>query len=301
MLTHADERRAGGSSPSQHAPNSLPNLIVIGAQKCGTTSLHYYLDRHPEIAMSRAKELNFFVESGSWGKGLDWYAAQFDATAPVRGESSPAYTNHPYHSGVPARLHSVLPNAKLVFLVRDPIERIVSQYLHDFSVGKEDRPIEEALADGLATHPYVARSRYFMQLEQYLPFFEPARILVLTQEELLAERVRTIRKVLDFLDVDPDFYDPRFERIKHRTSSHRRRRTRAGTAVAALAGAATQRFQPPRWLAWKAERLLVFPFARRIERPVLSASVREQLIAELEDDANRLREFTGKELESWCV
>jgi Sulfotransferase domain len=308
MLRHTNERLAGGAGASPHAangapgrPESLPNLIVIGAQKCGTTSLHYYLDRHPEIAMSRAKELNFFVASGSWTKGVDWYAAQFDPAARVRGESSPAYTNYPVHNGVPERVHSVVPDAKLVFLVRDPLERIVSQYLHDYSAGKEQRPVEEALADGLASHPYVARSRYYMQLEQYLPFFEPERILVLTQEELLTERAKTIGQVFEFLEVDPDFYDPRFERIKHRTSSHRRRRTPAGTAVASLALAATRRFNPPRWLAWKAERLLVFPFARRIERPALTSAVREQLIAELEEDANRLREFTGKELEGWCV
>ena len=281
--------------------DALPNLIVIGAQKCGTTSLHYYLDQHPDISMSRAKELDFFVADGSWSKGLDWYAAQFDARATVRGESSPSYTNYPRHGGVAARLHSVIPDAKLVYLVRDPLERIVSQYLHDYSMGKEHRPIEEALAGGLGTHLYVARSRYFMQLEQYLPFFEPASILVLTQEELLVDRVRTIRRVFEFVGVDPDFYDPRFERIKHRTSSHRRRRTRAGTGVASLAGAATRRLQPPRWLAWKAERLLVFPFARRIERPLLTDAIRDQLIAELKDDANRLRDFTGKELQEWCV
>lgn len=251
--------------------------------------------------MSRAKELDFFIASGSWSKGLDWYAAQFDAAAPVRGESSPSYTNFPRHSGVAAKLHSVVPDAKLVYLVRDPLERIISQYLHDFSAGKEHRPIDEVLADGLDAHPYVVRSRYFMQLEQYLPFFEPGRILVLTQEELLAERVRTIRTVFDFLEVDRDFYDPRFERIKHRTSSHRRRRTRAGTAVASLAGAATRRFQPPRWLAWKAERLLVFPFSRRVVRPLLGDAIQERLIAGLKDDADRLREFTGNELECWCV
>lgn len=308
MLRSAGTRRAAAptssanpSSGAPEQPGSLPNLIVIGAQKCGTTSLHYYLDQHPEIAMSRAKELDFFAGSSSWSKGLDWYAAQFDAGATVRGESSVSYTNYPLHRGVPARLHSAVPDAKLVYLVRDPLERIVSQYLHDFSAGTEHRPIEQALADGLGAHPYVARSRYYMQLEQYLPFFQPARILVLTQEELLTERVRTIRKVFDFLEVDPDFYDPKFERIKHRTSSHRRRRTWAGTAVASLAGAASRRFQPPRWLAWKAERLLVFPFARRVERPVLDGAVREQLIAELKEDANQLREFTGKELEGWCV
>jgi Sulfotransferase domain len=274
---------------------------VIGAQKCGTTSLHYYLDQHPEIAMSRAKELNFFVARGSWSKGVDWYAAQFDPAAPVRGESSPAYTNYPIHDGVPARMHSVVPDAKLVFVVRDPLERIVSTYLHDYSAGKQDRPIEQALADEISTHPYVVRSKYFFQLEQYLPYFPPEAILVLAQEDLLHDRAETMRRVFEFLGVDASFYHPKFERLKHRTRSHRRRKTSAGRAATALARRATRRFEPPRWIAWRAERLLVFPLARRIERPVLAGAVREQLIDELSEDAYRLRALTGEEFGRWCV
>ena len=251
--------------------------------------------------MARAKELNFFLAQGSWAKGLDWYAAQFDGGAMVRGESSPAYTNYPVHDGVPARMHSVVPDAKLIFLVRDPLERIVSQYLHDYSTGKEDRPIEQTLADGISTHPYVVRSRYFFQLEQYLPCFPLERILVLAQEDLLHDRARTMRRVFEFVGVDASFYHPRFERLRHQTRSNRRRRTWAGTVVSAVARRATRHVEPPRWIVWKAERLLVFPLARRIERPVLSASFRAQLSTELADDANRLRGLTGKDFQSWCV
>jgi hypothetical protein len=275
--------------------------VVIGAQKCGTTSLHYYLDQHPEISMARAKELNFFVARGTWTKGLDWYAAQFDAGAPVRGESSPAYTNYPVHGGVPARMHSVVPNAKLVFLARDPIERIVSQYVHDYSAGKVDRPLAEVLADGISTHPYVLRSRYFLQLEQYLAFFPREQILVLAQEDLLNDRPPTMRQVFEFLEVDDSFYHPKFEQLKHRTSNDRRRKTRLGRAVSLAARELTARFHPPRWIAWKAERLLVFPLSRRIERPVVGGALTEQLAAELGDDANRLRELTGKEFASWSL
>ncbi len=251
--------------------------------------------------MTRTKELNFFVARGTWTKGVDWYAAQFDASAPVRGESSPAYTNYPVHDGVPARMHSLVPDARLVFLVRDPLDRIVSQYVHDYSADKEDRPIEEALAGDISTHPYVVRSKYFLQLEQYLAFFPREQILVLAQEDLLRDRAATMQRVFEFLGVDPSFYHPRFERMKHRTSSHRRRKTWAGTAVSAVARRATRRFDAPGWIAWRAERLLVFPFARRIERPVLAGSVKEQLMAELRDNAVRLRGFTGEEYGSWCV
>ena len=78
----------------------LPNLIVIGAAKCGTTSLHEYLNEHPEISMSSEKELYFFVEEKNLGKGLAWYESQFDPSAPVRGESSPGYSAFPLYRGV---------------------------------------------------------------------------------------------------------------------------------------------------------------------------------------------------------
>jgi hypothetical protein len=276
-------------------------VIVIGAQKCGTTSLHYYLDQHPEISMARAKELNFFVAEGRWAKGVDWYAAQFDPDSPVRGESSPSYTNCPIHGGVPARMHSVVPNAKLVFVVRDPLERIISQYVHDYSAGKEDRPLGEALAGDISSHPYIVRSKYFFQLDQYLPYFSPERILVLAQEDLLNDRARTMRRAFDFLGVDASFSHPRFRRVKHRTSSDRRRKTRLGLTASHAAHGVTLGWQPPGWIAWKAQRLLVFPFSRRIERPVLTESLRKRLTAEFEADASLLREFTGKEFESWPV
>ena len=79
---------------------ALPNLIVIGGLKCGTTSLHHYLNLHPQVAMSRPKELNFFVAELNWELGPEWYASHFDRDADLRGETSPHYTNLPRFTGV---------------------------------------------------------------------------------------------------------------------------------------------------------------------------------------------------------
>ena len=168
----------------------LPNLIVIGAMKCGTSSLHYYLSLHPEIFMSERKELNFFIDRKNWGRGLDWYEAQFPEPLPVRGESSPGYTKYPTFEGVAERLHSVLPGAKLIYLVRDPIERIVSHYLDSYALRREDGTIEDMLAD-LDDNHYVNCSRYFMQLEQYLRYYPESQILIITSEELEDDRPAT--------------------------------------------------------------------------------------------------------------
>jgi hypothetical protein len=83
---------AGTSANGAAGPGALPNLLILGAQKCGTSGLHYYLGLHPEVSMSKPKELNFFIEERNWTRGTDWYKRHFDASATVRGESSPNNT-----------------------------------------------------------------------------------------------------------------------------------------------------------------------------------------------------------------
>jgi hypothetical protein len=273
--------------------STLPNLIVIGAQKCGTSSLHYYLDQHPDIAMSRPKELNFFSRD-AWERGVAWYAAQFEPGAAIRGESSPSYTFYPRHRGVAKRMYSIVPDAKLIYLVRDPIERIVSHYLHNYVWRLEHRGIEHVLAGPDRDH-FLAVSKYFMQLKQYLAFFPRSRVLVLAHDELLHDRTGTMRQIFDFLEVESSFYDKRFEKLRYRTSD-RRRKTRLGASLAAMT-----RVELPERLSFQVQRLLPYPFARGIERPAVDGALRERLTRELRDDANRLRELTGKEFRGWCV
>src|SRR5580698_6079221 len=90
---------------------SLPNLVVIGGAKTGSTSLHYYLGRHPQVFMSHQKEIRFF--SDHFQKGVDWYRSHFRATShfDIRGETSPKYTDFPRVTGVPQRMHSLIPAA----------------------------------------------------------------------------------------------------------------------------------------------------------------------------------------------
>ena len=189
---------------------ALPNLVVIGGLKCGTTSLHHYLNLHPEIGMSRPKELNFFVEELNWPLGRDWYASHFDPAERVRGESSPHYTNRPRFDGVAERLAETAPDARLIYMVRDPIDRMLSHYLHNVGGGYDDRPLEEALAD--PDTAYVDRGRYFFQLEPYLERFERDRIELVRREELKRDRAGTMRRVFAFLGVDEDFTSEQFER-----------------------------------------------------------------------------------------
>ena len=134
--TRSDDRSARApASPRAATSRALPNLLIIGAAKCGTTSLHAYLDQHPDVFMARPgpdsrgeKEMRFFWRD-DWYERLDWYQEQFDPRARVRGEATPSYAHYPYLRDVPRRIHSLVPDARFIYIVRDPIERIVAHWV----------------------------------------------------------------------------------------------------------------------------------------------------------------------------
>lgn len=276
---------------------ALPNLVIIGAMKCGTTSLHYYLGLHPQIEMSRQKELQFFVEERNWSKGVDWYQSWFPQDAPVRGEASPHYTTYPKHQGIAERMHTIIPEAKLIYLVRDPIDRLISHYVHYVAENIEDSPLGERLHD--TGRGYLDRSRYFMQLKQYLPFYSQNNILVVEQENLRTERQETLRRVFKFLGVDPDFYDPRIHWERHR-SSRKRRKTKTGQWLEETRFMRLLR-QLPKRLRWPVEDLLYWPFSRPVERPQLSDALRQEIQTCLQVDVRHLRALTDKGFETWSL
>jgi Sulfotransferase domain len=289
---------APGGDPrpdSGQTGGALPNLIVIGAQKCGTSVLHYYLSLHPQVSMSRPKELNFFIEERNWPRGLDWYRAQFDADAGVRGEASPNYTAFPQHQGVPERMHSVVPNAKLIYMVRDPLERIAAHWVHNYAKRREKGSLAETLA-----HPntsYVTRSLYAMQLERYLALYPKEQVLVFQQSDLRSRRAETLRTVFEFIGVDPDFTHPRFEQERHKTSG-KTRATRLAVRLEKLGRSRRGRRLPTNFWLLLDDRL---PLRRQIKRPDVRAALTPETLAELRADAERLRELTGRDFSNWKI
>jgi hypothetical protein len=263
--------------------------------KCGTTSLHHYLDLHPEIQMSSPKELKFFIEQSNWTLGLDWYASHFRPDVPIRGESSPQYTDYPNVDGVPARMRSVVPDAKLVYVVRDPIERLLSQYVHYAATGEERRP----LAETLSSPRYIDRSRYWTQLERYLEHYPADRIHVATCEDLRSRRRETMRGIFGFLGVDEDFDSPQFERVWE-TSKGKNRKYRALERVRRLP-LLRRSHRLPQDVRWALERIKYSPLGGQVEPPPLDAALRRDLADRLRPEADRLREFVGRELEGWSV
>ena len=276
--------------------SSLPNFLVIGAMKCGTSSLHYYLDLHPQISMSSYKEPKFFVEQRNWRKGIEWYKAQFQGAARVYGEVSPQYTYYPYYGGVSEKIASILPEVKLIYILRDPAKRIVSHYMHWYATGTESRGFSDVFKElnSELTQQYLWYSKYFMQLEQYLKFFDAQSVLVLTTEELYKNRLETLRKIFEFIGVSKDFCAPEFNQIYHQ-SEVKKRPSALGIAISKHIVSKI----PSRRLKWRMDKLLAYPFSSPITRPDLDENTRGILMSQLADDVQKLREFTGKSFEAW--
>ena len=179
-----------------------PTFLIIGAQKAATTSLWAYLRSHPEAHLPDYKESGFFVAEMNWRRGLGWYESLFDGAgdAIAHGEASPFYTMYPFFDGVPQRIATVMPDAKLIYVLRDPVERMRSMYVQLLADGTERRPMKDAL---LYDARYVVLSSYALQLERYLACFDRSQILLLTSEELHDHREEVMRRVCVFLGVDP--------------------------------------------------------------------------------------------------
>ncbi len=275
----------------------LPNLIIIGAGKAGTTALHRYLGEHPEIFMSQQKELQLFHRD-DWRERLSWYESQFPVDAPIRGEGSPVYTLHPLGGDVPGRMREVVPDAKLIYIVRDPIERFIAHYVEHFALGFESRPFAQVAADLRPGNQVLAGSRYATQLEQFLEHFQPAQILVLDQQDLRVRRLETLTEVFGFLGVREDFRSEAFDAVHNERKRlrynkfahwlHRRRMLQPARRAGAKLPEPLRRFGRR-------------GFGTPIPAPVLAGELRAGVQAQLAEEADRFRAMTGLRFESWSV
>jgi Sulfotransferase domain len=267
---------------------SLPTFIVIGAMKAGTTTLWTHLDRHPQVFMSRPKEPQFF--SQEWDRGLGWYQQFFAkaGSAVARGEASTTYTRFPRKPETAERMASVVPDARLIYLIRDPVNRMRSHWLHNVAEELETRPIAEALFDPR----YVDRSSFAMQVEQYLRWFPREQIRIVESETLFGQPASTVASLFEFIGADPDVAvtDHMANSAEGRFGLSPHVRNRVKSASSSRLYRAVPR--PVR-------RLVSRPVRKALARPMPDATVpdalRTALLELLADDQARLRELMAQQ------
>lgn len=304
------DRGRGAGERAGRAGEPPPELIVLGAMKCGTSSLHYYLDLHPQITMTRRKELNFFLDpepvaagtsateialmkvTSTASRGLDWYRSRFEGNAPIRGESSVAYS-FPWYPAVAERIARASPGVLLIFAMRHPLARALS---HHRQLAAHDRrtPREALLAPG---NPYVAASAYATMLKPFLEQFPRQQVLLLRHEDLLLRRRAAVAEVFSFLGVDDTFYSPLIEHERNRSMAKGRLYSGLEQLRSGAAGPLIERV-PRRARGW-AERLLSRHEGQITSGGALGDDATARVLEQLTPEIDQIEQLTGWSLADW--
>lgn len=179
---------------------SLPHFIIIGAMKAGTTTLFDRLGQVPGVTLPEVKEPHFFSSEDRWGRGVDWYRSLFEGRPGLTGEASADYADANTAALTASRIYSVVPAARLIYALRDPVDRIRSHYRHEVLRAREKRTFLQALAD--PGNEYLAKSRYGAVLAAFRVVFPPDQILVYRLEDLDAD-IGVWGRILDHLGLEP--------------------------------------------------------------------------------------------------
>jgi len=298
--------RAPSADGSRALPGRLPTFFIIGGMKAGTTSLYHYVRDHPQVYMPPFKAPEFFAGRAHWERGIDWYRRQFAAApseAVAIGEASNVYTKYPRYSGVPKRIAEYVPDARLIYLIRDPVERIRSHYQTRVAEGTERAPFEQAV---FSNPIYVDYSRYALQIEQYFEYFPPEQLLVIRSEGLRSARQPTMERVYTFLGIDETFVSPNLDRDFYETND---RAARSPIPVWLRKG--LKKHFPAAKRGKELENNLLRTLrrlhpgndgVRRQARSVaIPTEVRERLVEVLGDDVRRLRGLMGPDFDGWGI
>ena len=276
--------------------SNISNFVfIVGAMKCGTSSLFEYLAEHPEIAPCSLKEPCFFSSDSAWEKGWNWYLKLWEWDAGVHKialEASVNYAKSHLYPDVASKISNSQVNCKFIYIMRNPLERIESHYIHGLAQGWEFS--KQPLSKNIDSH-LIETSRYAKQIETYYEFFSADNILLLNFEDLKQEPQNTLVRICEFLDIDSNY---QFQDLNTVHNSKTGRKA-----------------DNPLWLAMSKIQALrslgkiISYEQRQAIRQFLSYEVKSDaklteeqrvfIIKELKDDLHKLSSEYGFDLSSW--
>lgn len=322
-------------------PQRLPDFIIIGAAKSGTTSLYEYLVRHPRVFMTTPKEPEFFGREERYAQGLKWYASLFAdaANEQICGEASTVYTRLPHAGDVPARMHAVVPNVKLIYIVRNPVDRAFSDYMQRVKTARHleesdswDRilmtPDERWIYDRILEGEEARRSggeggrfedllenadrlldtgRYMHQIEQYLNHFDAGQLIVLFLDDLRDTPEQVLQRIMDHLGIDRNVdLLVRGTVATNTRAEHYETQARnelSGRLAKFSAVRAAKRVLPRRLRRSILGSLLALPIGKRargaVKAPPLRPETKAFLLDYYRESNEALGEFVGRDLTGW--
>lgn len=268
----------------------LPDFYIIGAMKSATSSLHEQLARQPGFFMSEPKEIYFFSDDPVWANGMEWYGEHFKEAAAddLVGESSTHYTKLPTYPETVARIQEHTPDAKFIYVMRHPIDRLVSQYIHHWTENEVSVDIDTAVDKH---EILIAYSQYTRQLEPYFDAFGADKVLPVFFDRIRAYPQEELERVCQFLGYtgEPKFVE---DLGRQNVSAERLRRSPLRDLLVYAPG-----------VSWVRSNLVPQSIRDRVKgawqmqkRPELSESKREELKLIFDEDLKRLGSWLGVEL-----
>lgn len=287
-----------------------PNFFIVGTPKAGTTSLYNYLEEHPDIYMSPVKETNFFSFNEIKEQGLFYneefidteekYARQFKNVSKeiAIGEASVSYLFYPQ---VALKIKEYQPNAKIIIVLRNPVDRGFSHYLMDKRLGFVQMSFEDIVQKnkGNSKHKlyyqqYVELGFYYNQLSNYYKHFDEKMVKVFLYEDIVYNLQNVIKNVYSFLSVDPDFR-PNIEK-RHNTFENPK-----SALVAKLYTIKSFRKLIKFFLNQKLQEKTKHVFFSKNKKPGLSPDIRSELIRLYTNDINKTQDLINRDLSKWLV
>jgi hypothetical protein len=290
---------------------TMPNFLIIGAMKSGTTALYYYLEQHPQIYMSPVKEPNFFCFAGqedSDSKSVTRIEIYQDLFKDVSDEKAIGEASHCYlyEPEAAARIQRHVPDAKLVAILRNPVDRAYSHFLHLVRNGTEPltdfaevlRKEDAGAFQREGSQDYIGRGRYYEQLKRYFDAFDRKQVKVYLYEDLSDAPIDTLQDTFRFLEVDDSFApDVSLRRNvsgypKHKTLDEFLRRPSSTKDALKV-------YLPSR-LRWRLSKAFDDLKTRNlVEPPVVQPEVRRQLVEVYREDILKVQELIQRDLSSW--
>lgn len=282
----------------------LPTFIIAGAAKAGTTALWRHLEAHPEVCMARIKETAFFARQGPsarYSKGLVWYKSLYETCqrARARGEASPLYM---VGDDSPHLIREIVPDVQLLFIFRDPVERLYSQYWFQRQQGQLLPEFEQMVQ---SSHPkmkrYINTSSYHIHLQRYLDVFPREQVSVFLLDDLRDDPQNFMRDVYETIDVNPEYVQPNLNRPRNKTGTVRvapfqRILKRVGPIIM------QKDLHPQLFTLLKKTRSTIWNLNTNSYRyPPIEPALRQGLVEEFEDAICYVERFLNRSLPAWRI
>ena len=283
------------------------DFFIIGAPKAGTTSLYYYLSEHPQIQMSSQKETDYFSSQNIQNQGmyyrrnrvstLEKYKSLFtQKEGVIYGEASVSYM---YYDTVANDIKKYNPNAKIIVILRNPIDRAFSHYLMDYRLGLVSDSFEKIINRqskhqyaSLFYQQYVLVSKYYEQLKRYFDVFDREQILVLDYQDFKTETSKTLESVYKFLDIDIDY-------LANTATRHNTFSMPKNAIIRFFYSIVGFRKLFNIFFSEKMKEVVRVKLFRAGEKPKISLETKQQLKQLFRDDIYRVSKLIDKDLIEW--